>query len=68
VILAEPDQCVKGAGRLLLYLILGEGSQLQEIATLRKVDFTAGGGPCDDFTVMRQTLALDLADAGGPNE
>ena len=68
MILAEPDQCVKGAGRLLLYLILGEGSQLQEIATLRKVNFTTGGYLRDEFTVLHQTPALDLADAGSPNK
>jgi hypothetical protein len=44
------------------------GSQLQEIATLRKVNFTTGGCPCDEFTAMRQAPALDLADAGSPNK
>jgi len=44
------------------------GSQLQEIATLRMVNFTTGGCPCDEFTVMRQAPALDLADAGSPNK
>jgi len=43
-------------------------SQLQEIATLRMVNFTTGGCPCDEFTVMRQAPALDLADAGSPNK
>jgi hypothetical protein len=52
-----------------LYLKFSEsGSQLQEIATLRKVNFTTGGCLRDEFTVMRQTLALDLADAGSPNK
>jgi hypothetical protein len=44
------------------------GSQLQEIATLRKVNFITGGCPCDEFTVMRQAPAFDLADAGSPNK
>jgi hypothetical protein len=44
------------------------GSQLQEIATLRKVNFTTGGFLCDEFTVMRQTPALDLADGASPNK
>jgi hypothetical protein len=52
-----------------LYLKFSEsGSQLQEIATLRKVNFTTGGCLRDEFTVMRQTPALDLADAGSPNK
>jgi hypothetical protein len=41
---------------------------VQEIATLRKVNFTTGGCACDEFTVMRQAPALDLADAGSPNK
>jgi hypothetical protein len=44
------------------------GSQLQEIATLRKVNFTTGGYLRDEFTVRHQTPALDLADAGSPNK